>query len=185
MKLPTKKQCSVLFKKYEMLPIVLKHSKLVEKIAVYLAKRLKESGENVDIDVVDRAALLHDIAKSRVVKASNGMINGEKDMHHIEGEEILKKEGYPELGRIVRLHSLKEMENLRDWEEKIIKYADLRVKHDDIVSVRERLDDLNKRYNIPEHLRIDEKKVFALEKEIYSKLDESPDVLKYKVKHGR
>lgn len=164
---------------------ILKHSKVVDKIAVYLAKKLKKAGISVDIDVIDCASLLHDIAKPQVIKNAKGKINGKADIHHIEGEEILKKEGYPELGKIVRMHSLKEIENLRNWEEKLVKYADVRVKHDKIVSVRERLDDLKRRYNIPKKERVDEGKVFALEKEIYGKINELPDDLKNVIKNGR
>jgi putative nucleotidyltransferase with HDIG domain len=153
---------------------------VVNRLANHLAKKLKAAGVKIDLDVVDRAALLHDIAKSEELKKNHA--KGEDDIHHIAGEEILKKEGYPELGKVVRRHSLREISKLKTWEEKIVNYADTRVKHTEIVSLRERLDDLNKRYNIPLKDRAPECKIFALEKEIYENLEEKPEDLKKVIK---
>lgn len=174
MKLPTKEEALALLKKYHMKPNIMAHTLVVNKIANYLAKKLKSSGEKIDLDVIDRASMLHDIAKSKYIDAHKP---SPEDEHHIEGEKIMIKEGYPELGRVVRLHSIKEMKNLRDWEEKVIKYSDSRVRHTEIVSLRERLDDLNKRYNVPKEKRVPEHLLFALEKEIYDKIGGTPENL--------
>ncbi|MCD6546940.1 MAG: HD domain-containing protein [Nanoarchaeota archaeon] len=182
MKLPTREECFKLLEKYGILPNILKHSLLVNKIAVYLAKKLKHKGIDIDIDVVDRASLLHDIGKSVLIRNNPEKANSIEDNHHIVGEEILIKEGYPEIARIVRLHSLKEIKNLSTWEEKVLQYADLRVKHDKIVSLRERLDDLYRRYNVPEEKRVDEEIVFSLEKEIFDIIQENPNILKKVIK---
>jgi len=175
MKLPTREECFKLLEKYNTLPNIIEHSKKVNKVAVHLAKKLKEKGIDINIDLVDRASLLHDIAKSKIIREK---IPPEKENHHIDGEKILIKEGYPKIARIVRMHSLKEIKNLKSWEEKIVQYADMRVRHTNIVSIRERIDDLIKRYNIPPEKRIDEKLVFALEKEIYDVIGDSPEKLK-------
>jgi putative nucleotidyltransferase with HDIG domain len=180
MKLPSREECLKLLKKYGVLPNILEHMLVVNKLANHLAKKLKAAGLKIDLDVVDRAALVHDIAKSEELKTDRA--KGKDDIHHIIGEEILKKEGYPELGKVVRRHSLRELSKLETWEEKVVNYADTRVKHTDVVSLRERLDDLNKRYNIPLKDRAPERDIFALEEEIYDKLDEKPEDLKKVIK---
>ena len=71
------------------------------------------------------------------------------------------------------------------WEEKIVNYADKLVKHDEIVSLKERFDDLHERYtskvipNFNEELRDEKEKIiFEYEKEIFSYLDFKPEDLK-------
>jgi putative nucleotidyltransferase with HDIG domain len=182
MKLPTHEKCFALLKKYEMPKNILDHSILVNKVAVYLAKKLKLAGIDVDVDVVDRASLLHDIGKLRTLKKMTGVLDWAKDEHHIEGEKILTDEGYPELGLVARRHSLRELKNVNKWEEKIVKYADLRAKHDKLVDVRERMEDLGERYKVPEEERVPLSEVLKLEKEIFDVIGESPDIVKKAIK---
>ncbi|MCD6576204.1 MAG: HDIG domain-containing protein [Nanoarchaeota archaeon] len=182
MKLPSREECFKLLEKYESFPHIVEHSKLVNKIAVYLAKKLKEKGVNINVELVDRASLLHDIGKSIVIRMDAQRANTIEDNHHIVGEEILTKEGYPELAKIVRKHSLKEIQNLETWEEKVVHYADLRVRHSSIVGVKERVEDIVRRYKVPPEKRIDKKVIFALEKEIYGIIGGSPDKLKEEIK---
>ena len=181
MKLPTREGCFKLLEKYGTFPHIIEHCKVVNKVAVYLAKKLKEKGIEINVDLVDRASLLHDIAKSKTIREN---IPPEEENHHIDGEEILIKEGYPEVGRVIRMHSLKEIKNLKTWEEKVMQYADLRVRHTRIVSIKERIEDLYKRYNVPPEKRVDEKLVYNLEKEIYDVIGESPEKLKEVIKDG-
>jgi putative nucleotidyltransferase with HDIG domain len=142
---------------------------MVNKVANYLAKKLKENGIRIDLNVVDCASLLHDIGKSITI------LDKLEDKHHILAEEILTKEGYPELGLVCRRHSLRELKNVSTWEEKVVKYADLRVKHDKLVSVKERMEDLGERYAFIKEEKVPLSKVLELEKEIYDKLGESPE----------
>jgi hypothetical protein len=44
------------------------------------------------------------------------------------------------------------------------------------------MDDLTKRYNVPEAERIPEEIIFALEKEIFDKIKENPDILRKVIK---
>lgn len=177
MKLPTKEQCFALLHKYKILPNILDHSIMVNKVANYLAEKLHEKGIKIDLDAVDCASLLHDIGKSITI------LEKLEDQHHILAEEILTKEGYPELGLVCRRHSLHEISNLKTWEEKIVKYADDRVKHTEIVSITERVVDLQKRYNVQKKDMVPLSKVLKLEKEIYSNIDESPNILKNVIKN--
>jgi putative nucleotidyltransferase with HDIG domain len=172
MKVPSRKDTMLLLEKYGILPNILEHSIMVNKVAVFLAKKLVDAGEQVDIAVVDRASLLHDVAKSRT------LIEKTEDKHHIEAENILTAEGYPALGHVCRMHSLREIKNLKTWEEKIVNYADTRVKHSEIVSMKARIDDLTKRYNVPASERLTYNDLLPLENEIFSKLKIKPNDVK-------
>ena len=106
---------------------------------------------------------------------------------HVEGAyEIIKEEGYPEVANVAAAHGF--MSEPKTWEEKILNYADKRVKHSEIVSLRERFDDLHERYgphNVVDYdveLRDEKEKLyFELEKEIFSNLDFKPEDLKEEV----
>jgi putative nucleotidyltransferase with HDIG domain len=179
MLLPTRAQALALLKKYSILPNILEHSLKVNKVAVFLAKKLIEAGEKVNLDVVDRASLLHDIGKSISITEKR------EAQHPIIAKEILTREGYPELGHICMMHSLREIKNLRTWEEKIVNYADTRVKHSGIVSLKERIEDLTKRYNVPESQRLTYRDLLPLETEIFSKLKIKPNDVAKLVENGK
>ena len=178
-KLPTREQAIALLNKYKVLPNILEHSLQVNRVAVFLAKKLIEAGEKVSLDVVDRASLLHDIGKSITIAEKK------EDMHHILAEKILAFEGYPALGYICRMHSLREIKNLRTWEEKIVNYADTRVQHSEIVGLKECIEDLTKRYNVPASQRLTYKDLLPLETEIFSKLKIKPNDIKRLVENER
>jgi len=95
MNLPTKEQCQGLFEKYKMPANIVNHSKTVEKAAVFLAEKFVEAGTAVNLDLVSRASLLHDIDKTETIK------EGFEHLHGKMSQEILEKEGFPEIGEIV------------------------------------------------------------------------------------
>lgn len=179
MNLPTRGQAIALLKKYRVLSNIFEHSVQVNRVAVFLAKKLAQAGEKVDIDAVDMASLLHDLAKSRTI------IEKRADNHGAEAEKILKHEGYPELGKLCRKHTLGEIKNLRNWEEKLVNYADTRVKHSEIVSIRERIADLTERYNVPQDRRLSYEDLLPLETEIFSKLKIKPSDVKKMIENEK
>ena len=66
-------------------------------------------------------------------------------------KQILQNIHEPIIGKIIRKHNficiLDETPNgLNSWEEKLLYYADKRVRHDQLVSLQDRLNDLKKRY---------------------------------------
>lgn len=202
-KLPTRKQCLNLLKQYCVPEHIIKHSIIVAKLAVFLAEKLKEKGIFVDIELVDRACLLHDIARpcdfgdsdcnssKQTVKEQDKAkwqqlkIKYQGRCHEDIAYELLTKK-YPELALAVKRHRYKAILNEKEkpttWEEKLVYYADKRIMHDRIVPLKERLEEAHKR-NI--HLRerhtqggINTSKVdpliFKLEEEIFSKIDLNP-----------
>ncbi len=177
MPFPSRQECIALLHKYELPEHIVRHLKAVEKLAVFLAKKFNEKGIKVDTELVSRAALLHDIDKLQTLKS------GFEHLHSKLSKEILEKEGFPLLGKIVSRHLLENIleENaFENWEEKLVYYSDKRVNHDQVVSLQARFDYLFERYG-------KEKKVFdkiakcrpkveQLEKEIFSNLDITPSL---------
>jgi len=166
---PTKEQCYELFKKYNTPANVIKHSEAVNKVAVFLAKKLKQAGVSINIELVDRASLLHDLKRL--------------DNNHAEAAaRVLEKEGYAEVAGIVKLHRYKDIEVLDSWEEKVVNYAD-KVTLYEPISVVERAAGWAEKYpnNKDEILaRVPIMKKF--EKEIFNKLGLKPKQLKELVK---
>jgi len=182
---------------------ILKHSLGAAKLAVFLAQRLKEKGIAVDVDLVDRACLLHDIVRVCDFKESDysrfkhpvteqdkakwkQLRTKYKEIPHEDVAYELLKEKYPVLAQTIKKHRytalLNENERPNTWEEKLVYYADKRVMHDRIVPLKERLQEAHKR-NVP--LRSTEAQsqiktakvdrlIFELEEEIFSKIGLNP-----------
>jgi len=169
MRIPTKEQCYELFRKYKTPDNVIKHSEAVNKVAVFLASRLKEAGIDINVGIVNAASLLHDIARL-------------EKPHSKVGAEILRKEGFPEVAKCVETHGYSSISILESWEQKVVHYADKRATNK-TVSLKERAAGWMKKYpddieSIKEHgLKTEE-----LEKQIFNKLSIKPNDLKEMVK---
>jgi hypothetical protein len=93
----------------------------------------------------------------------------------------MKKLGYKRIGEIIKAHIYLEINsfNLPVTEEEIVHYADKRVMHDKIVTLKDRFEDLKKRYGKNEQtiLRLEalEKLNYLIEKRIFSRIPFAPD----------
>ncbi|MFA6573451.1 MAG: HDIG domain-containing metalloprotein [Patescibacteria group bacterium] len=117
------------------------HSKQVTKVAKAVASHIQKQGLLIDIELVNRGALLHDIAKIIAVNAKRERDHGEM------GSDIVKKENLcNELSEIVRKHYMSAFNSQCTLEELVVNYADKRVTHDRIVSLSERFDYICKNY---------------------------------------
>jgi uncharacterized protein len=201
--LPTRKECFDIINKYHVPPNIVKHSLATAKLAVFLAQKLKEKDIAVDVELVERACLLHDVARICEVKESDynniGMTVTEqqktawdklKIKYNATGHEDtayeLLKERYPVLALTIKKHRyvslLDENDRPDTWEEKIVYYADKRVMHERIVSLKERLDDAHQRNAQLRQMKgqnnIDTDKVdrliFELEEEIFTAIGLDP-----------
>lgn len=190
--LPTRKECLAIAKKYHVPSHILKHSFAVAKLAVFLAQRLREKGIAVNVELLDRACLMHDIARVCDFKKSDpGSLWQQLRAkfkgipHEYAGYEILKDK-YPAVAMTVKKHRymalLDEKERPATWEEKLLYYADKRVMHDRIVPLEERLAEGHKR-NVHLHGSAAQSKIntakvdpliFELEKEIFNKIGLNP-----------
>jgi len=175
---------------------IVAHSLAVAKLAVFLAERLKAKGVSVDVNLIDRACLLHDIfricelKKSDYGKSDQEIAHGGKTKlqqikSHEDAAYDLLKEKYPVLALTVKKHRysalLDEKERPHTCEEKLVYYADKRVMHDRIVPLKQRLEEAHKR-NAPrpkaqggiDPAKID-RLIYKLEEEIFSKIELNPD----------
>ncbi|HLG25943.1 MAG TPA: tRNA (adenosine(37)-N6)-threonylcarbamoyltransferase complex ATPase subunit type 1 TsaE [Candidatus Gracilibacteria bacterium] len=162
-----------------------RHMKKVADVAEYIGERVNQRNprQPVDIELLRESALLHDILK---------LIP--KGDHAEAGARELKREGFPEHAAIIAKHGFnslsasKKEKRPATWEEKILYYADKRVKHDAIASVKERLEDGRKRYfpdgKIPAGDGLVVKKLYKLEREICQAAKLKPEEISEKTLSG-
>ena len=172
MNIPSKNDCFQLMCRMQMLENIVAHSIQVCRVGMCLVDHLKIPGSRLNGKLVQAAALLHDITKTRSFET--------EENHALTGEQVLTDFGYPQVGDLVRQHvrldNYSETQNLSEAE--IINYADKRVLHDRIVSLDERMGYIMERYGTrPEHKRRIQllwEKTAVLEKHIFKHLPFSP-----------
>jgi uncharacterized protein len=202
--LPTRDQCFEIIKKYNVPPHIVRHSQAVAKLAVFLAQRLKEKGIAVDTELVDKACLLHDLARVCDLRESDYMDFAapatkqqkaawrrlkekyEAVCHEEIANDLLKRK-YPVLALVIKKHRfsalLDEKDKPETWEEKIVYYADKRVTHERIVTLKERLEEAHYRNahlrqrQTPNKVDVNEvdRLIFELERQIFAVIDLNPD----------
>jgi len=137
MTIPTKEECLKILKYNNVPDNIIAHSKAVCDFAMKVVDLLEKGGVKVNRDLVRAGALLHDVKK-----LSNN--------HVIEGYEFIKSLGFPEVAIIIKKHGLYNINEEsfvpNTWEEKIVFYADKRVRGDKVVSIEERFEYIKKRY---------------------------------------
>ncbi len=164
-----------------------RHSEKVAAICRFIGEKI----DGVDLDLLEKAAMLHDLVRICDFTKWNPqnfpdkhpeeshqkweeIREKHKDKSHEEAAyEVLAERGEKKVAELIRSHRFQiilEPEPFKTWEEKILYYADKRVEHDQIVSLEERLDRGKERNAVTEDqkARSDEArpKIYALEKEI-------------------
>ncbi len=149
-RLPTRDEALVLLRRMGCSEGVIEHSKTVAEVAVDLAKKLRENGVEVDVELVEVGALLHDIGRAKTHDVRHGYIGG----------EIGRSLGLPEkLVKIIERHvgggiTAREAKELnmppRDFiprtvEEKIVAYADKLVAHNRKVDFNHTLEEFREK----------------------------------------
>lgn len=134
--IPSREWTSELMHNRGMPPHIIRHSHAVRLVAVSVAVTLEKAGFEIDMRLVDRAALLHDICKA------DSLLNGGD--HALMGRRLMEELGYPRIGEIVGQHV--RLESLEVNEAMVVNYADKRVMHDRVVSLQKRFLDLMDRY---------------------------------------
>ncbi len=148
MSVPTTQQCYSLMDEYAMLNNIRAHSLMVTRVAQALLDALADSTRAIAPlpagNLVVAGALLHDIAKTRCLESNCD--------HARHGRDICLELGYPEVAEVVREHviltefSPKRYGHGHFLAKELVYYADKRVRHDEIVSLDERLDYILERY---------------------------------------
>jgi uncharacterized protein len=172
MMIPSRTECLLILQEIKMPVHIQRHSRMVAGIALYLGRLLNMNSIRLDLQLTEAGALLHDIGKPRSI-AYGGR-------HEELGAVMLEDRGYPSLAAIVRAHvHLDSSEAFGPITESImVNYSDKRVKHDQVVSLQDRFEDLMDRYaKTPEHRAIMKLKLelfLELEKRIFSHLTIGP-----------
>jgi len=171
----TRKEACRLFCDMEMLAHIQDHSFQVCNVALFLADRLKPAGVCLNRNLIESAALLHDITKTRSLTT--------RENHARTGGQLLAAMGYREVGDIIRQHVM-----LDDYdgdgppgEAHIVNYADKRVLHDKVVSLEQRKEYILQRYGVEpsvrERILLLWKKTERLERRIFYHLSFLPQDL--------
>jgi uncharacterized protein len=134
---PDEKTCYRLLDEAGVPPHIVAHSTLVARLALTLARALNGAGFHLNLDLVRAGGLLHDIAKM------DGIENGTN--HVLAGQERLTALGYPEVADICLTHVVIDVDGPLN-EAHLINYADKRVRHQQVVSLDQRFEDLSERY---------------------------------------
>lgn len=115
---------------------IVRHSLAVRNVAVAVARFLIKAGFTIDLRLVDRASLLHDICKIDSIKAGGD--------HALMGRKLLDGYGCYGIGNVIGQHV--RLESLNIDEAMVVHYADKRAMHDRVVSLDRRFIDLMDRY---------------------------------------
>lgn len=160
---------------YGMLENIIDHSLEVARVALFLSKELNKRGQKIDLALVEAASLLHDLTKTECLRT--------KEDHALKGSQVLEQMGYPRVGEVVAQHIwlIREGDPFTVSEEEIVNYADKRVMHDRIVPLKERFNDLRKRYGenprALQHMDRLERITYEIEQKIFLILQIDPDEL--------
>jgi putative nucleotidyltransferase with HDIG domain len=158
-----------------MLPHIVRHSELVTKVALLIARKLNDAGLKLDLSLVEAGALLHDITKTTCIQT--------KENHAETGGELLVSLGYPAVASIIRQHICLDS-GLSDsgfvTEAEVVNYSDKRVKHEEVVAIEERFQDVMERYvkhmpGIEARFHEVQQETKRVEEKIFAIIDISPD----------
>ncbi|EFL49183.1 metal dependent phosphohydrolase [Solidesulfovibrio fructosivorans JJ]] len=145
---PTDAQCRELWDAYGMLPNIREHSALVACMATALAEAAVRAGLDVDVATVRAAGLLHDLAKTYTIRHGGNHCQ-------LGGAWVQELTGNPTLAQGVACHVTWNLPiDLRaHFLPLTIIYSDKRVKHNQIVTLEARFDDLLTRYGKTDYIR--------------------------------
>ncbi len=135
---PNRITCLQIMDNYDMLPNIKDHSILVADLAIIISCKLNKNGSELDLNLIEAAALLHDITKTESIKTGEN--------HCKSGGKLLRNLGYQRISEIVEQHVLPDKIKGDVSEEEVVCYADKRILHDKIVNLDERFEYLLERY---------------------------------------
>jgi uncharacterized protein len=169
--IPSVDECLEIMTHHGMMSNIRRHSLMVARVAVILGNGLNRRECRLSIPLIIAGALLHDIAKTR------SLLEGGD--HVKMGRKMVLELGYPQVAWIVGTHVDSGQEIVdRINESAVVNYSDKRVRHDRVVSLKERLRDLVARYGgtLETRCRLRDmtRNIGRLEKEIFSQIPLSP-----------
>ena len=140
---PTDASCFELWERFDMLPHIRAHSLAVGRVATTLALWARQRGLDVDVQLVRASGLLHDIAKTYTIRhgGNHGQIGGAW-MQEVIGNPLLA------MGIVHHVHWPWALDVRAFFLPLVIIYSDKRVRHDAVVTLGERYEDLYARYGL-------------------------------------
>lgn len=171
--IPTVEECYRLMCDMKMMDHIVVHCIQVCRVATFLTDHLNAHHNRLNYQLIQAAALLHDITKTRSFKT--------EENHALTGGQYVVKAGYPEVGELVRQHVRLDVypNPVVLGEVEIISYADKRVLHDKVVSLDKRKSYILEKYGkLSEHqkkIRWLWRKTIALEDKIFYNLSLVPE----------
>lgn len=149
---PDAAACHALWDRYAMPDHIRAHSSMVAEMAMALARAAMatRTGADLHLPSVLASALLHDIAKAYTIRhgGNHAQLGGAWTLHETGNPHIAQ-------GVMHHVHWPWRVDvTVTEWFlPLIIIYADKRVKHDRLVTLEERFDDLVERYGRTERIR--------------------------------
>ena len=145
---PDDAACVEYWARLDMLENVALHSRQVARVATFVARRAREMGIAVDVPTVHASAMLHDIAKTYCIRHGG-------NHSQLGGSWVMELTGNPAIATGVTHHVYWpfEMDVASYITPLAVIYADKRVRHDQLVSIRSRFDDLVDRYGTTDYVR--------------------------------
>ena len=152
---PSREECMVLYAKYGTPDHVIRHCNAVANTAVRIGQAMNQNGYHLNLQLLESAALLHDIVRT------------EED-HGAKGAEILESLGYQEVAKLIRPHMSYESDPTTVWltELDILCLADRLVIEDQYVGLEKRIQYILKKTN----------KSPEIEEKIRQKLDKNKQI---------
>lgn len=148
---PDEAACRALWDRYAMPEHIRAHSRMVADMALALARAAVSRGAAMHLPTVLASALLHDIAKDYTIRFGGNHAQ-------LGGAWVLRETGNPHIAQGVLHHvhwPWRIDTTVPHWlMPLLIIYADKRVKHDRLVGLEERFDDLIERYGRTERIRM-------------------------------
>lgn len=123
--IPAKAECDALAERFGAPEKVMRHSRIVAELARVLAIHLKPAGVSLNLELIEAAGLLHDIARG-------------KPDHAGAGAELLRSLGFHAVAEVVASHMDINVKDGPPAEADLIYLADKYVAEDSIVSLSER-----------------------------------------------
>jgi uncharacterized protein len=172
--IPKREECLRLLEEHGVPENIRQHILQVTRIAMFLGKRISKK-ESVNLPLLEAACLLHDLDKHMTFEQVHN--------HGLITAGILRELGYDEVVPLMASHRISSIKapGLRTLEERILYYADMRVKHDEIKPLRERITYIKEKYGVrsPEAMRKileAEPLIYELEKSILGKAKVSSEL---------
>ncbi len=156
---------------------IIEHSEKVSLISFFLGCLLKEIGEPLDLKILTLGSLLHDVKKFESLKTGEN--------HALAGYKLMERLGHRRIGEVIYAHIFLKAPKPGSpiSEEEVVFYADKRVKHNEIVSLKERFKDLRIRYGrtLKALIRMSllEEMSLLLEKRLFKRLEIQPEDLNF------